>query len=210
MIKILIADDHAVVRRGIIQILLEGFPEATFGEASNAQEALQTVRQQSWSLLTLDIGMPGRSGVDLLRDVRAYDPRLPVLVLSVHPEDQYARRVLKAGAAGYLSKDTAPFELTNAVRKILRGGRYISASLAEKLAIDLATEEQTHHHEALSDRELEVLRMMASGKTITQIGDALALSPKTISTYRARILEKLGMNTTADLIRYAVENSLVD
>ena len=140
MIRILIADDHAVVRRGLIQILLEGFPEAVFGEASNAQEILQKLPEQKWSLLTLDIGMPGRSGVDLLRDLRTNNPRLPVLVLSVHPEDEYARRVLKAGAAGYLSKDTAPFELTNAVRKILRGGRYISPSLAEKLATDLAEE----------------------------------------------------------------------
>jgi DNA-binding NarL/FixJ family response regulator len=209
VIKILIADDHAVVRRGLSQILLEGFPGAIFDEASNAQEILQKIREQQWSLLTLDIGLPGRSGLDLLRDLRASYPRLPVLVLSVHPEDQYARRVLKAGAAGYLSKDTAPFELTNAVRRILRGGRYISASLAEMLATDLG-EGQRHHHEALSDRELEVLRMMASGKTITQIADSLALSPKTISTYRARILEKLDMNTTADLIRYAVENGLVD
>jgi DNA-binding NarL/FixJ family response regulator len=209
VIKILIADDHAVVRRGLIQILLESFPEAIFGEASNAQEILQKIQEQKWSLLTLDIGMPGRSGVDLLRDLRAHNPQLPVLVLSVHPEDQFARRVLKAGAAGYLSKDTAPFELTNAVRRILRGGRYISTLLAEKLATDLAHEPR-HHHEALSDRELEVLRMMASGKTITQIADALALSPKTISTYRARVLEKLDMITTADLIRYAVENGLVD
>jgi DNA-binding NarL/FixJ family response regulator len=209
VIKILIADDHAVVRRGLIQILLEGFPGAIFGEASNAREALQKIREQTWSLLTLDIGMPGRSGVDLLRDLRSNYPRLPVLVLSVHPEDDYAQRVLKAGAAGYLSKDAAPFELTSAARKILRGGRYISASLAEKLATGLA-EMDPHHHAALSDRELEVLRLLASGKTISQIGDVLARSPKTISTHRARILAKLDLTTTAELIRYAMGNGLVD
>lgn len=207
MIKILIADDHTIVRRGLMQILLESFPGAVFGEASNAQETLQKIHEQRWSLLTLDIGMPDRSGVDLLRDLRANNRQLPVLVLSVHSEKDYARRVLKAGASGYLSKDAAPFELTNAARKILRGGRYVSPSLAEILAMDLA-DEQKNKHDDLSDRELEVLRMMASGKTITQIADALALSPKTISTYRARILRKMGMTTTADLIRYAVENCL--
>ena len=208
MNKILIADDHAVVRRGLIQILSEGFPGAVFGEASNGQEVLKRIREQKWSLLTLDIGMPGRSGIDLLGDIHAYDPRLPVLVLSVHPEDQYARRVLKAGAAGYLSKDTAALELINAARTVLKGGRYVSASLAEQLAADLATKSGEPHHELLSDRELEVLRMMAAGKTVTNIADHLTLSPKTVSTYRARILGKMGLTTTAELIRYAVENNL--
>jgi len=210
VIKILIADDHAIVRRGLIQILLEGFPGAVFGEASDAQETLQRIREQKWSLLTLDIGLPGRSGIDLLGDIRAENSQIPILFLSVHPEDQYARRVLKAGAAGYLSKDTAPFELLNAARRILRGGRYVSPSLAEQLATDLATEGKGHSHHSLSDRELEVLRMMASGKTISQIADVLALSPKTISTYRARILEKLRLATTADIIRYAVEKHLLN
>jgi two-component system, NarL family, invasion response regulator UvrY len=207
VIKILIADDHTVVRRGLMQILLEGFPGAIFGEASNAQEILGKVNEQKWSLLTLDISMPDRSGLDLLRDLRTAVPGLPILVLSVHAEDEYARRVLKAGAAGYLSKDAAPLELTNAARKILRGGRYVSPALAEKLATDLVQEQK--HHDDLSDRELEVLRMMASGKTVTQIADALARSPKTISTYRARILKKMDLNTTADLIRYAVEHRLL-
>jgi DNA-binding NarL/FixJ family response regulator len=206
--KILIADDHTVVRRGLIQILSEGFPGAVFGEASNGKEILLRMREQKWSLMTLDIGMPGRSGIDILGDIRAYDPRLPVLVLSVYTEDQYARRVLKAGAAGYLSKDTAALELINAARKILKGGRYVSSALAEQLATDLATKSGEPHHELLSDRELEVMRLMASGKTITKIADLLALSAKTVSTYRGRILTKMGLTTTAELIRYAIENNL--
>ena len=208
MTKILIADDHTVVRRGLIQILSEGFPGAVFGEASNGKEILLRMREQKWSLMTLDIGMPGRSGIDILGDIRAYDPRLPVLVLSVYTEDQYARRVLKAGAAGYLSKDTAALELINAARKILKGGRYVSSALAEQLATDLATKSGEPHHELLSDRELEVMRLMASGKTITKIADLLALSAKTVSTYRGRILTKMGLTTTAELIRYAIENNL--
>jgi len=185
VIRILIADDHAVVRRGLVQILLEGFPDAVFGEAATAREVLQKIGEQKWSLLTLDISMPDRSGVDLLQEIQANYPHLPVLVLSMHPEDQYARRVLKSGASGYLSKDSAPLELTNAVRKLLRGGRYVSPTLAESLLTDLATEDQRSRHENLSNREMEVLRMMASGKTTTQIADTLCLSPKTISTYRA-------------------------
>lgn len=210
MIRVLIADDHAVVRRGLMQIISEAFPSIEFGEASNAQELLKKVNEQTWNLLTLDIFMPGRSGIDLLGDLRQTHPRLPVLVLSVHSEDQYARRALKSGAAGYLSKDVVPFELVDAVRRVLKGGRYVSPSMAEKLAMDLATEGHKPNHGTLSDRELEVLLMMASGKTNSQIADALALSPKTVSTYRSRLLEKMGMTTTAQLIRYAVESHLVD
>lgn len=146
MIRVLIADDHAVVRRGLIQILSEAFPVIEFGEASNAQELLKKVTEQTWNLLTLDIFMPGRSGIDILGDLRQTHPRLPVLVLSVHSEDQYARRALKSGAAGYLSKDVVPFELVDAVRRVLKGGRYVSPSLAEKLAMDLATEGQKPNH----------------------------------------------------------------
>jgi len=206
--KILIADDHAVVRRGLIQILSEGFPGAVFGEASNAQEILQKIGEQKWNLLTLDISMPDRSGLDLLADIRMSNSQLPVLVLSVHPEDQYARRVLKAGASGYLSKDAAPFELVAAAQKIIKGGRYVSPLLAEQLACDLATKSGEPHHELLSNRELEVLRMISSGKTVTEIADLLALSSKTVSTYRARILVKMDMTTTAGLIRYSLENHL--
>lgn len=208
MTKILIADDHAVVRRGLIQILSEGFPGAVFGEASNAQDILQKIREQKWNLLTLDISMPDRSGLDLLADIRASNSQLPVLVLSVHPEDQYARRVLKAGAAGYLSKDAAPLELVTAALKIIKGGRYVSPLLAEQLACDLAAKSGEPHHELLSNRELEVLRMISSGKTVTEIADLLALSSKTVSTYRARILIKMDMTTTAGLIRYSLENHL--
>lgn len=210
MTRFLIADDHSVVRRGLVQILSESFSGAVFGEAASAEEILRKIREQKWNLLTLDIGLPGRSGLDILHDIRNAYPWLPVLILSVHPEGQYARRVLKAGAAGYLSKDAVPNELVDAVRKILRGGRYVSPSLAEQLATDVAVDVQKPPHDALSNRELEVLRMMASGKTITQIADALALSPKTVSTYRSRILEKMKMTTTAELIRYAVEKHLID
>lgn len=210
MIKILIADDHTVVRRGLIQILSENFPGATFGEVGTAQELLHKLYEQRWNLLTLDIGMPDRSGLDLLGELRQAFPRLPVLILSVHPEGQYARRVLKAGAAGYLSKDAVPFELAEAVRKALKGGRYVSAALAEQLATDLATKVNDARHEILSGRELEVLRLIGLGRSTTQIADALSLSPKTISTYRARILGKMEMNSTGELIRYAVENHLID
>lgn len=210
MIRILIADDHAIVRRGLMQILLEGFPGVVFGEAANGHEVLQQIRDQKWNLLTLDIGMPDRSGIDLLEDIQLSNSQLPVLVLSIHPEDQYARRVLRAGASGYLRKDAAPLELTNAVRKILRGGRYVSPTLGEKLASDLYTKSSSTElkHELLSNRELEVLRMMATGKTVTTIADSLTLSSKTVSTYRGRILEKMGLTTTAELIRYAIEHNL--
>jgi two-component system invasion response regulator UvrY len=207
--KILIADDHAIVRRGLIQILQESFPDTVFGEASTGHDVLQQIRAHKWSLLTLDIGLPDRSGIDLLEDIQLADSQLPVLMLSVHPEDQYARRVLKAGAKGYMRKDAAPLELTNAVRKLLRGGKYISTALGERLASDLMEKPAALKHELLSDRELEVLRMMASGKTVTTIAEALTLSSKTVSTYRVRILEKLGLSTTAEMIRYAVEHHLV-
>ncbi len=210
MTRILVADDHTVVRRGLIQILSEGFAGALFGEATNAQELLTRIHEQKWNLLTLDIGMPGRSGLDLLRDIRLSYPRLPVLVLSVYPEGQFARRVLKAGAAGYLSKDAIPYDLIEAARKLLKGGKYVSPALAEQLATDLAADRDTPSIETLSTRELEVLRMIGQGKTITQIADTLALSAKTISTYRSRLLAKMEMTTTGELIRYAVENHLID
>ncbi len=188
----------------------EGFAGALFGEATNAQELLTKIHEQKWNLLTLDIGMPGRSGLDLLRDIRMSYPRLPVLVLSVYPEGQFARRVLKAGAAGYLSKDAVPYDLIEAARKLLKGGKYVSPALAEQLASDLAADRETPSIETLSARELEVLRMIGQGKTITQIADILSLSAKTISTYRSRLLAKMEMTTTGELIRYAVENHLID
>ena len=208
--RVLIADDHAVFRRGLKETIGEAFPKATFGEAKTAQEAVEAVRRHDWEIVILDISMPGLSGLDILDDLRRLRPKLPVLFLSMYPEEQYARRVLKSGAAGYLTKDSIPEELKEAVRRILAGGRYVSASLAEKLAFDLRREADTPIHELLSDREFQVLRMIASGKTVKQIADEISLSVKTVSTYRARILEKTGMKTTAELIRYAFQAQLVD
>jgi len=207
--RILIADDHAVVRRGLRETLGEAFPRATFGEAKAAQEALESVMRQDWDVLILDISMPGKSGLDILDDLRRLRPKLPVLLVSMHPEGQFARRALKAGAAGYLTKESAPEELKEAVRQVQAGGHYVSATLAEKLAFDLRREADMPAHELLSDREFQVLLMLASGKTIKQIADEIALSVKTVSTYRARILLKTGLKTTAELIRYALEAGLV-
>jgi two-component system, NarL family, invasion response regulator UvrY len=209
-VKILIVDDHAVFRRGLKETLGEAFPRVTFGEASTALEALEETRRQDWNIVILDISMPGRSGLDILNDLHQLRARLPILLLSMHPEEQYARRALKSGAAGYLTKESVPEELKEAVRRIVAGGRYVSASLAEKLASDLRTGGDTPIHELLSDREFQVLRMIASGKTVKEIADELSLSVKTVSTYRARILEKTGMKTNADLIRYALQTQLVD
>jgi two-component system invasion response regulator UvrY len=208
--RVLIADDHAVFRRGLKETIAEAFPKVTFGEAKTAQETVSLVRRQDWEIVILDISMPGLSGLDILDDVRRLRPKLPVLFLSMHPEEQYARRALKSGAAGYLTKDSIPEELKDAVRRILAGGRYVSATLAEKLAFDLRGGADTPVHELLSSREFQVLRMIASGKTVKQIADEISLSVKTVSTYRARILEKAGMKTTAELIRYAIQAQLVD
>ena len=210
MIKILIADDHAVVRRGLKQILAEEPNMAVFGEACNAQEVLKNVREQDWDIVILDITMPDRSGLDVLKELKRERPKLPVLFLSIHPEDQYAVRVLKAGAAGYMTKESAPEELVKAIRKVLRGGKYISPSLAEKLAFDLETDSEKPLHETLSDREYQVMCMIASGKTVKEIAKKLYLSVKTISTHRARILGKMKMKTNAELTHYAVKNRLVD
>jgi two-component system, NarL family, invasion response regulator UvrY len=208
--RVLIADDHAVFRRGLKETIAEAFPKVTFGEAKTGQETVSLVRRQDWEIVILDISMPGLSGLDILDDVRRLRPKLPVLFLSMHPEEQYARRALKSGAAGYLTKDSIPEELKDAVRRILAGGRYVSATLAEKLAFDLRGGADTPVHELLSSREFQVLRMIASGKTVKQIADEISLSVKTVSTYRARILEKAGMKTTAELIRYAIQAQLVD
>ena len=208
--RVLIADDHAVFRRGLKETLAEGFSRLTFGEARTAQETLELVRSRDWDVVILDISMPGRSGLDILDELKRLRPKLPVLLLSMHPEHQFARRALKAGAAGYLTKDGVPEELRDAIKKIVHGGRYISATLAEKLAMDLREGADLPLHELLSDREFQVLRMIASGKTVKEIADELCLSIKTVSTYRARILEKTGMKTNAELIRYALESQLVD
>jgi len=180
------------------------------GEADNGQKALDLARKQSWDVVILDITMPGKGGLEVLHELRRERPKLPVLVLSAHPEDQLALRLLKAGAAGYLTKDKAPAVLLSALRKILRGGKYVSESMAEKAVFQLASETNESLHETLSDREFQVMRMIASGKTIKEIGKELFLSVRTVSTYRARVFEKMNMKSNAELIRYALQNKLVD
>ena len=208
--RILIADDHAMFRRGLRETLAEAFPRVIFGEAKTAEETVEFARHHHWDVIVLDISMPGKSGLDILDDVKRLRPRTPVLLLTMHPEQQYARRALKAGAAGYLTKDSVPDELKTAIKKIVAGGRYVSMTLAEKLAVDLRQGADLPAHELLSDREFQVLRMLASGKTVKEMAQELSLSVKTVSTYRSRILEKTGMKTNADLIRYALEAQLVD
>jgi len=198
------------VRRGLKQILADEYQRATFGEASNAQEALDKVWGEPWDVVVLDVSMPGRSGLEALAEIRKSKPRLPVLVLSMHPEDQFAMRVLKAGASGYMTKESAPAELVGAVKKVMAGGRYVSTSLAEKMAEYLDTDFSRPPHERLSNREFLVLRLIASGKTVSQIAEELSLSVKTISTYRARILEKMVMTSNAELTHYAIQNKLVE
>ncbi len=208
--KVLIVDDHALLRSGLRRILSDELEGIEVGEASTADEMMAQVRVSRWDLVLLDISMPGRSGLDALRDVRALRPRLPVLILSMHSEEQFAIRALKAGAAGYITKERAPEELIGAVKKVLPGGRYVSASLAEKLAEELSaglSEEMPH--ERLSARELEVLLGIASGKVVSEIAASLCLSVKTVSTYRARILEKMRMRTNADLMNYAIRRGLI-
>lgn len=207
--RILITDDHAVVRQGLKQILAEEFKRAEFGEAANVQEAIDKVWKEPWDVVVLDITMPGRSGLEVLKEIKKSRPKLPVLMLSMHPEDQFAVRLLKIGASGYMTKESAPQELVGAVKKVVAGGRYVSPALAEKMASYLAVDVQTPPHERLSDREFLVLRLIASGKTPTAIAKELGLSVKTISTYRTRILEKMTMSNNAELTHYAIQNQLV-
>ncbi len=209
MMRVLIVDDHAILRRGLRALLSDAFHDAAFGEASNAEEALEQLGKKGWDVALLDITLPGKSGLDLLKELKAARPKLPVLVLSVHPEDQFALRVLKAGAQGYMTKESAPEELVNAIRKILAGGQYVSTTLAEKLALSVRKDSTRTPHETLSDREYDVMCRIASGRTVTEIAGDLSLSVKTISTYRARILEKLGVKNSAEITRYAIQNGLV-
>jgi DNA-binding NarL/FixJ family response regulator len=210
MIKILIADDHAIVREGLKQILSESPDLVVVAEASSGQEVLEKISKSDLDLVVLDIAMPGRGGLDILKEIKTQRPRLPVLMLSMYPEEQYAIRVLKSGASGYLTKESAPTELVMAIRQISQGKKYISPSLAEKLAIDLELSPDKLPHEILSDREYQVMCMIASGKTLKEIADGLSLSIKTISTYRSRILEKMNMRTNAEVTHYAIKNNLVD
>lgn len=199
-----------MVRHGLKQILAEKFKRATFGEARNAQEALDLVWKESWDVVVLDITMPGRSGLEVLREIKKSRPKLPVLVLSMHPENQFAVRVLKRGASGYMTKESAPEELVGAIQKVVAGGRYVSNALAERLAIYLAVDTQKPAQELLSDREFQVLQLIASGKIVSEIAQELSLSVKTISTYRTRILEKMGLRNNAELMHYAMQHQLVE
>ena len=209
MIRILIADDHTVVRKGLKQILAEEFQDAHIREVNDGIELLNAARAEPWDIVISDITMPGRSGLEALHQLKTDFPKMPVLILSMHPENEYALRALRSGAAGYLTKESASDELVIAVRKILDGKRYITATLAEKLADSLRHNPDKEIHETLSDREFEVMKLIASGKTMSEIAEILFLSVTTISTYRARILWKTQMKTNAELTRYAIQNNLV-
>ena len=209
MIRILIADDHALIRRGLKDILFEEFSEAEITDVIDSESLLQQVRNNEWDIIITDLSMPGRSGLEALQEIKQLHPKLPVLVLSAHPEDQYALRVLKGGASGYLMKESAPEELITAVRKALIGKKHITPSIAEKLASAFDIHASQLPHEMLSDREFEVFKMIASGKSVSEIGDILYLSPTTISTYRARILLKMDIKNNAGLTLYAVENKIL-
>lgn len=209
MIRILVADDHAVVRNGLKQIVSDTPDMVVAAEASNGQEALNKALEDDYDIVLLDITMPDRSGLDILKEIKSQKPELPVLILSIHPEEQYAVRALKAGAAGYLTKESAPEELIRAMRRVSGGGKYVTSSLAEKLASFLKTSTEEPLHQSLSDREYQVLCMIASGKRVKQIANELLLSTKTISTYRSRILRKMNMNNNIELTRYAMQNQLV-
>ena len=210
MIKVLVADDHPVVREGLKQILAAAQDIEVAAEAEDGHELLEKVREQSFDVVVMDITMPGLMGLDALKQLKSEHPQLPILILSVHPEEQYALRVLRAGASGYLTKGSAPDSLIGAIRKVYRGGNYVSPALAERLADELRGDITKMPHETLSDREYQVMCLIASGKTVTEIADQLALSVKTVSTYRSRILEKMRMKTNAELTHYAIEHKLVD
>lgn len=208
--NILIADDHAILRRGLRHILSDGLSEANVSEAQNGGEVLRLLRQRTFDVLIMDINMPGATGLEVVRDVRRDYPYLPVLMLSVYPEEQYALRALKAGASGYLPKESAPEELVKAVLKIVKGGKYITASMAEQLADALRDDDSKPLHETLSDREFQVMRLLATGKTISEIAAELALSVKTISTFRTRLLTKMHFKNNAELIHYATQHGLLN
>lgn len=209
MIRILIADDHCIVRRGIKEILLEEFHDASISEVNDGTELLREARAGNWNIIISDLSMPGRNGLEILKQLKEEFPKLPVLILSMHAENHYAIRSLRAGASGYLTKQSASEELVNAVRKILEGRRYISDTVAEKLAQNLDQDVTGELHETLSDREFDVLKLIASGNTISEIANRLSLSLTTVSTYRSRILLKTKMKTNAELTHYSIQNNLV-
>ena len=209
MIRILVADDHAVVRRGVLQILEEAADLVVAGEASTGSQVLRLVQENDYDVLVLDVNMPEGSGLEVLYQLRTLRPRVRTLVLTMHPERQFAVRALQAGAAGYLTKESAPDELIAAVRRVAQGGRYITQALAEELAAILVEDTSVSPVERLSDREFQVMRLLATGKTVSEIAAELCLSVKTVSTYRARILEKMNLRNTAEIIRCALEHGVV-
>jgi DNA-binding NarL/FixJ family response regulator len=209
-LKVLIADDHSVVRMGVKHIVLGAFPSAEVGEAVNGQEVLELVRSQPWDVLILDIGMPVRSGLEIMSELRHIAPGLRILVLTVHAEEQFALRLLKAGVSGYLTKERAPEELVQAIRKIMDGGKYVSTVLAERIALSLDTSVDKLPHETLSDREFQVMRMIASGMSVAEIAEALSLHVRTVGTFRRHILRKLNLKSTQEIAYYAIRGGLVD
>jgi two-component system, NarL family, invasion response regulator UvrY len=209
-LKILIADDHAVFRRGLKDILTEHFPGMTIGEAETGQGAVEQVRKVGWNILVLDVTMPGRNGIEVIREIRQIRPALPILMLSMHPEEQYAMRVLQAGAVGYITKIKAPLEIVEAIKKVLAGGKYISSTLIARLKKQLKPGAEKLPHERLSNREYQVMCLSTTGKSLKEIAGELSVSIQTVSTHRARILKKMGLHSTAELIRYALENNLID
>ena len=209
MTKILVVDDHAVVRDGVKRMFDEQPGTVAFGEASTPHEAIKLVREQDWDIVVLDLALGERSGLEVLQELKKLRPKLPVLILSMYAEEQYARRAFKAGASGYITKDCTRAELVGAITTVLHGRKYVSPTLAELLIIDLERGTAQPPHETLSTREFEVMCLLASGKTVSEIANILALSDKTISTYRARILEKMGMKTNAAITHYAIQNKLV-
>lgn len=209
MLRILIADDHTVVRKGLKQILLDEFPSAVIEEVADAEELIKKVLSAKWDIVISDVSMPGRSGLDALQQIKLSFPDLPVLILSIHPEEQYALRALKSGASGYLSKDTAAVELVNAVKKVLLGKRYISQAIAERLANSFSAGTTLNTHESLSDREFDVMKLLANGKSVSEIAELLSLSVTTVSTYRARVMIKMNLKSNSDLTKYAIENKLI-
>ncbi len=207
MTRILLIDDHPVVRFGVRRILTDHFNPVFIGEAGDAESGSAQALSDEWDVVVLDITMPGAVGLDVLKHIREQRPTLPILVLSIHPANQFARRALHAGASGYLTKDSAPSELVGAIEDVKRGRRYVSEAVKATMA---GTRARLGTHEALSDREYQALRMLGSGRTVSEISEELGLSVKTVSTYRARVLQKLGMRTNAELMRYAMENGLLD
>ncbi len=209
MLRILIADDHTVVRKGLKQILLDEFPGSLIEEVADGGELIKKVMGGKWDVVVSDLSMPGRSGLEALQQIKLTHPELPVLILSIHPEEQYALRALKSGASGYLSKDTAPDELVKAVQKVLLGKKYISQAISEKLANTFSSDFSALPHESLSDREFDVMKYLAKGKSVSEIADSLSLSVTTVSTYRARIMTKMNLKSNSDLTKYAIEHNLL-